>query len=368
MKNNERFLNIKKIVVQKTLLTFSLYCFLYTSSYLVLAFFVKTIVTSYYWDAFDSVYLLLKILESNQIIISVILLFAGYLFILYRVLLKNYYYFEALLEAMESIDDHKVDIIEIPYSELKDVEYLVNQTKRSVQSNTRAAKEAEQRKNDLIVYLAHDLKTPLTSIIGYITLLKEEPQISLEMSQRYLGITLDKAERLEDLINEFFEITRFNLTKQELEIRSVNFSRMLEQLTFEFKPMLEQRELTCTLETPKDITLLCDAPKMQRALDNLLRNAINYSFEKTNIEITVKQKDDVLHIRFSNHGHTIPKEKLERIFEQFYRLDYARGTNSGGAGLGLAITKDIIEVHQGTLIASSENENIVFDITLPMMS
>ena len=108
----------------------------------------------------------------------------------------------------------------------------------------------------------------------------------------------------------------------------------------------------------------CDVNKMQRVFDNLLRNAVNYSFENAEISIVVTQSKNMVHIKFANHGNTIPKEKLERIFEQFYRLDTSRSTGNGGAGLGLAVAKEIVMLHGGTITARSENEIIEFDVTI----
>ena len=221
------------------------------------------------------------------------------------------------------------------------------------------------RSSGKVVYLAHDLKTPLTSVIGYLTLLRDEGQISEELREKYLSISLEKAERLEDLINEFFEITRFSLSSITLEYSNVNLTRLLEQLTYEFQPMLSEKNLTCSLEMERDMTLRCDVDQMQRVLDNLLRNAVNYSFEGGTIRIGAAREGDDMKIRVSNRGNTIPKEKLERIFEQFYRLDSARSSRSGGAGLGLAIAKEIVELHQGTITARSEDERIEFEVTLP---
>ncbi|MGO0862572.1 sensor histidine kinase, partial [Clostridioides difficile] len=168
-----------------------------------------------------------------------------------------------------------------------------------------------------------------------------------ELREKYLSISLDKAERLEDLINEFFEITRFNLSNIELEYSKVNLTRMLEQLTYEFTPTLMSKNLKYTLSVAPNMMIKCDVNKMQRVVDNLLRNAIYYSFEDTTIEITAIQDEDDIKLKFVNHGNTIPEEKLERIFEQFYRLDTSRSSNSGGAGLGLAIAKEIVELHNG---------------------
>lgn len=184
---------------------------------------------------------------------------------------------------------------------------------------------------------------------------------------KYLSISLEKAEHLEDLINEFFEITRFNLSNITLEYSRVNLTRMLEQLIYEFKPMLLEKNLKCELEIAPDTMIKCDVNKMQRVFDNLLRNAVNYSFDDSTIHIAVKQNGENLCIQFTNCGNTIPKEKLVRIFEQFYRLDVARSSRSGGAGLGLAVAKEIVELHNGTITAKSENEQIEFTVTLPLL-
>ncbi len=249
--------------------------------------------------------------------------------------------------------------------ELGEVEDWMNQIKSNVKAHERAAREAEQRKNDLIIYLAHDLKTPLTSVIGYLTLLRDEQQISPQLREKYLNISLDKAERLEDLINEFFEITKFNLTTFSLEYSTVNLTLMLEQIVYEFAPMFAPKNLTCTLDCPKDIQLVCDRDKIQRVFDNLIRNAVNYSYENSEIKIQVLEDAGSVQCQFTNHGATIPPEKLQRIFEQFYRLDTARMTKTGGAGLGLAIAKEIVERHKGIISAYSANETVRFVVKLP---
>jgi len=265
-----------------------------------------------------------------------------------------------------NIFDSDKTYIELPL-ELTSVERKMNQFVSDFRRNERAAKEAEQRKNDLVVYLAHDLKTPLTSVIGYLTLLKEENQISEELRSRYLSISLDKAERLEDLINEFFEITRFNLTNLSLDISKVNITRLIEQISYEFKPMLEEKQLQCLLMSSENVMVKCDANKIQRVFDNLLRNAVIYSFENSTIKITIKVIEKLVVINIVNNGNTIPEEKLNRIFEQFYRLDSSRDTKTGGSGLGLAIAKEIVELHNGKIVATSENETISFEVTLPLI-
>lgn len=287
--------------------------------------------------------------------------------IILRIYLKGFTkYFNEINRGIDAlIEENSGDVV--LSTELAATEKKINHIKHTLEQRKLATELAEQRKNDLVVYLAHDLKTPLTSVIGYLTLLRDENQISEELREKYLSISLEKAEHLEDLINEFFEITRFNLSNITLEYSRVNLTRMLEQLTYEFKPMFLEKNLKCELEIAPDTMIKCDVNKMQRVFDNLLRNAVNYSFDDSTIHITVKQNGENLCIQFTNCGNTIPKEKLVRIFEQFYRLDVARSSRSGGAGLGLAVAKEIVELHNGTITAKSENEQIEFTVTLPLL-
>lgn len=339
---------------------------IYTVFLAAFLFLVLWLSSQFIWYETTPFYGLLHWLNVRKEIFAILLLLGGYVAIFLYYWIQTFRYLEEVIQATEDIytlDAHTVSLA----PELKEVENHLNRLKIESENNARAAKEAEQRKNDLVVYLAHDLKTPLTSVIGYLTLLKEEPQISPQLRDKYLSISLDRAERLEDLINEFFEITRFNLTQLSLDLSTVNLSRMLEQIVFEFEPMFKEHQLTAKLQAPKDLKLRCDANKMQRVFDNLLRNAVNYSFPESVIEITVVHSGENVVIRFLNHGNTIPPEKLERIFEQFYRLDTARATRSGGAGLGLAIAKEIVELHKGTIKAESYDDRILFTVTLPIL-
>lgn len=303
----------------------------------------------------------------NYMDLYILLAIAIVFLIVLKIYLRGFTkYFNEINKGIDTlIDENSGDVV--LSSELVATEKKMNYIKHTIQQQKLAAELAEQRKNDLVVYLAHDLKTPLTSVIGYLTLLRDENQISEELREKYLSISLEKAERLEDLINEFFEITRFNLSSITLEYSRINLTRMLEQLVYEFKPMLLEKNLKCELDIPPNIMIKIDANKMQRVFDNLLRNAVNYSFDNGTIYIAVKQDENNLHIKFTNCGNTIPKEKLERIFEQFYRLDTARSSRSGGAGLGLAIAKEIVELHNGTITAESKDETIEFEVILPLL-
>ena len=275
-------------------------------------------------------------------------------------------YLDEIVAAAEQLASPSDSVVTLSPT-LKNIQDNLNLVREQALRNAILAKEAEQRKNDLVVYLAHDLKTPLTSVIGYLTLLRDEPQLSQELRARYTGIALDKALRLEDLINEFFDITRFNLTTLTLDKEPVHLSRMLEQITNEFLPILSEKELGWRTEITPNVELLCDPVKMERVFDNLIRNAVNYSYPGTEISLSMQpdSTSDHILITVSNRGRTIPPDKLNRIFEQFFRLDSSRATTTGGAGLGLAISKEIVELHGGTISAASENETITFTVKLP---
>ncbi len=273
-------------------------------------------------------------------------------------------YIEAVALASERMAAPTAEPIRLP-APLFGVESHLNLARENALRSAMLAKEAEQRKNDLVVYLAHDLKTPLTSVIGYLSLLRDEPSLPAEARARYTGVALDKAERLEELINEFFEITRFNLSRIELTPCRVDLTRMLEQVAFEFEPVFRQKQLHCRLQLPARMEAVCDIDKIERVFDNLLRNAASYATPGSEISVTGSTDDAGLLLQFENPGPTIPPEKLSRIFEQFYRLDTSRASSTGGAGLGLAIARQIVEAHGGQISASSQEETVRFTVWLP---
>lgn len=317
------------------------------------------------WQSSDPLYRILHWIKEYLLLVVGVICIAGWIVITYYFISKPLRYLDEIIAASEQLAQPTVEPIRLPYA-MKNVQDELNLVREQALRNAMLAKEAEQRKNDLIVYLAHDLKTPLTSVIGYLTLLCDEPQISPELRARYTGIALDKAERLEELINEFFDITRFNLTALTLEPERVNLSRMLEQIASEFNPILAEKELGWNLDLEQGVEILCDPDKLERVFDNLIRNAVNYSYEKSIISLGMRQIENSVEIRVLNRGKTIPPEKLDRIFEQFFRLDSSRSSATGGAGLGLAISKEIVELHGGSIKAESEAEQILFTVILPL--
>lgn len=283
---------------------------------------------------------------------------------LYRFFSKKVNHIEKLYKSLDSILREDNQNIELPTAMIKFSEKL-NQIKYEYILSTKRAKEAKQKKNDLIMYMAHDLKTPLTSVIGYLSLLNEEKEISKELQNKYMKIALDKSLRLEELTNQFFEITRYNLNDMPINKTNIDLVMLLEQLTEEFYPMLEEKHLKLHINKPKTLMYQADGDKLARAFGNLLKNAINYSYENTAIVIDMIETQEEIQMVFKNEGNTIPQYKLERIFDKFYRGDEARQSNNGGAGLGLAITKEIVELHNGTICAKSYAKMIEFQICFP---
>lgn len=273
-------------------------------------------------------------------------------------------YFDEIDKGMENLINGSDSEIELS-PEMSFMEARLNMFKHILEKRERDAKQAEQRKNDLVVYLAHDIKTPLTSVIGYLELMSEVPDMTIEQRSKYMEITLEKANRLEKLINEFFEITRYNLQSIILEKKEFNLSYMLFQMADEFYPMLSEKKQEILVNAEDNIILYGDSAKLARVFNNVLKNAIAYGYEDSKITISVYSQSRYAIITFKNYGENIPKEKLNSIFEKFYRLDESRGTETGNAGLGLAIAKEIVILHEGEIYAESNHEYTIFYIKIP---
>ena len=248
-----------------------------------------------------------------------------------------------------------------------EVEGALNRVRDRERQQADALRDEARRKDDLVTYLAHDLKTPLASVVGYLSLLEEAPDLPTEQRVRFTGVALDKAHRLDALIEEFFDITRFDFHDIVLTRGYVDLALMLAQVADEFYPILTEQGKTAQIEVPEHLIVLIDGDKMARVFNNVMKNAIAYSYEGSAIRVSAERDEGAggVVIRFENQGDPIPAPKLNLIFEKFYRLDAARATNRGGAGLGLAIAKEIVTAHGGTISCESTPEHTVFTITLP---
>lgn len=286
--------------------------------------------------------------------------------LLYKLLNKIFSYVFAVSESADKLFDKNVEYINLP-PEMVEVEKKLNHFKTEAIKNERLARENEQKKDELIVYLAHDIKTPLTSMIGYLSLLSEIKDMPQEQRNRYIDIALDKSYRLEDLINELFDVARFNSEKIVLEKEEINLNLMLEQIADDFYPTLKEMNKKINFTSDEKTILYADPDKLSRVFNNLIKNAVNYSKENTDIDISILNKENQATVKITNKGKQIPKEKLDKIFEKFYRLDSSRTSKAGGSGLGLAIAKEIVELHGGRIYAESDMKETTFSVILPII-
>ena len=297
--------------------------------------------------------------------VAITLFLSGILVIMAFAIRKSLRYFDDLFVSLRAVLVDKGASLKLP-SELSLAEESINDIKRKNDAEQRAAVAAERRKNELVAYLAHDTKTPLTSITGYLTLLEEAPDMPVEQRQRYAHVALSKAYRLDAMLDEFFEITRYNLGAISIERERFDLALFCYQVVEDFYPEAESRGIDLKVNATEGETVFADATKMARVLSNVIKNAVAYADPDSTISIDAHAKSDgAFKIEVSNQGREISPEHLKRIFEKFYREDDARATRQGGAGLGLAIAREIVAAHNGTIDATSENGVTRFVVDIP---
>ena len=372
MKNNYRKLKFS-ILLQTVLVT--------ALTVLVGGFLLNYVIDGVYNDSFANAFVKImmafgvneqaaiqmywRILGDNKeffMIVGFLLLFALFFYV---ALSKMTRYLDQVGDGIENIVSDSTEPIRL-ITELKPIEIRLNEIKATLKRQELESIEGEKKKNDLVVFLAHDLKTPLTSIVAYLSMLDSHPEMDQEEREKYTQIALEKSMRLGELINEFFDITRFNFSHMILKKSSVNLTIMLQQILSEFMTEFKKKGLEITCKAEPDCWLLCDAEKLERVFDNILKNLINYSYPNTQIRISLRRlRENKLEMITENRGKTIPKEMQEHIFEQFFRLDSSRASQSGGAGIGLAVAKEIVTLHGGEISCKSKDEIIWFKMILP---
>ena len=297
--------------------------------------------------------------------------FAAAVLLIFTVLLVRIFrwvtgYFSEVNQGIEALladDENQIQLS----PEMLPFERKLNTVKRTLAERKAETALAEQRKDELVMYLAHDIRTPLTSVIGYLNLLEEEPDMPAEQRAKRVHIALEKAYRLETMINEFFEITRYNSQQITLSKETIDLYYMLVQLSDELSPVFAPRGNTVVLHLAEDLTVEADPEKLARVFSNILKNAASYSYPHTEITISAEKSEHEVIIQFQNSGEDIPSEALASLFDKFYRADKSRSSDTGGTGLGLAIAKEIVVLHGGTISAASKNHVVTFTISLPLV-
>ena len=300
----------------------------------------------------------------KEIFFAVAILFV-FVVLLWRLFRWITRYFGEINQGIDALLAEDVRQIRLS-AEMLPFECKLNAVKQTLEKQKQETAFAEQRKDELVMYLAHDIRTPLTSVIGYLNLLEEAPDMPVDQRAKNLHITLEKAYRLEEMINEFFEITRYNSRQIKLIKEPVDLCFLLVQLSDELSPALLQRGNSIMLDVDENLTVCGDADKLARVFSNILKNAAAYSHPGTEIRITAEELRGFINISFQNKGDAIPAEKLPALFDKFYRLDEARISDTGGTGLGLAIAKEIVLLHGGNIQVSSDNDTVTFTVGLPV--
>ena len=240
----------------------------------------------------------------------------------------------------------------------------LNQMADDIKGIMENERRSEYAKNELITSVAHDLRTPLTSIIGYLDLVSSK-ELTQETQRKYIDIAYNKSKRLEKLIEDLFTYTKFNFGEVKANYNEVDMVKLLNQLVDEFYPSFAEYNLEYEF-CPKSASAVikADGDLLARAFANLISNAIKYGREGKNILIELFKKDTGVIITITNYGDIIPPEDLNRIFQRFYRVETSRSSETGGSGLGLAIAQSIITMHGGSIFARSDEQGTVFTIEL----
>ncbi|MCM3041893.1 HAMP domain-containing histidine kinase [Paenibacillus motobuensis] len=227
----------------------------------------------------------------------------------------------------------------------------------------------ESSKDQLVVNLAHDLRTPLTSVLGYLDLILKEEQLTKEQVRHYLTIAFTKSQRLEKLIDELFEITRMNYGVLKLKKTPININELLIQLSEELYPVFEKNDLKVRLDMATQLAMIGDGDLLARVFENLLTNASRYGTDGQFVDINgYMEGGDTIVVQIVNYGESIPADDMPHLFDMFFNGDKARSHQEDSKGLGLFIAKNIVEQHQGTITAESSLTRTVFEVRLPQES
>ncbi|WP_234122008.1 sensor histidine kinase [Clostridium hydrogenum] len=230
-------------------------------------------------------------------------------------------------------------------------------------------KEAEQTKINLITSISHDLRTPLTSILGYLKLADNDEYDDEFTLRSYVNIALNKTKRLKVLIDDLFELTTLNNYGIKISKDKVNIAELIKQLAVEHRINFANANIECRLNIlDEKFYVLGDVNKLVRAFENLIFNCIKYSKSSKFMDISLNKIDSKAILEFTNYGDPIPPMDIPYIFQRFYRVDKSRSSETGGSGLGLAIAKNIVELHDGRISVESNACKTTFKIELPCFS
>lgn len=282
-------------------------------------------------------------------------------------------YVKDIAEAVSKISggDYSVKVPEKYSDELGTLASQINQMTTELSRAREREQLEEQRKNEFITSIAHDLRTPLTSVIGYLGLISEQDgqPVDKETLVQYADVAYRKSKRLELLINQLFDFSRYNFGEIKPAENRIDLAELLEQINQEFYPQFAENHLESrVIVSGRPVWVKGDGNMLVRVFDNILGNAVRYGTAGRFIDIELYNRGAEAVVRVTNYGAEISPADLERIFDKFYRTDASRSSGTGGAGLGMAIAKNIVEAHGGSIRAYSGDGKVTFEVVLPVLA
>lgn len=315
----------------------------------------------------DSFLLQMTEINTLMVLIYVILGIAVFTVTFLTLLEKALRYIGKISSAIQNISegDLNTTVEVIGDDEFTQMAVNLNKMMEDIRRLMDKEREAERTKNELITNVAHDLRTPLTSIIGYLELLSGKVQIPQEMQKKYIDIAYAKSNRLEKLIEDLFGFTKMNYGKMTMHVGKVDVVKLLSQLLEEFYPSFVDKNLSYELQSnvPGKV-ITADGNLLARLFDNLINNAIKYGADGKRVLVKIQVTEPTVTVSVTNYGYVIPADELPLIFNKFYRVEQSRSTNTGGTGLGLAISKNIVDMHGGSIQVTSDLNGTVFTVKL----
>lgn len=293
------------------------------------------------------------------------------LFIIYFLLLtkKFVYYLDAIGEGIKelSIGNFNARVYIKNEDEFALIAEYLNKMAEDIRILMENERKNEKAKNDLITSVAHDLRTPLTSIIGYLDLVSKKKDLDEGVRDKYISIAYDKSKRLEKLIEDLFSYTKYSSGEVNLNYQSIDMVKLLEQMVDEFYPSFQEANLEYEFTVSHNQAVIeADGDLLSRAITNLISNAVKYGRDGKVIKISLIKMEKMVSVSITNYGEVIPEKDIESIFDRFFRVENSRSRETGGTGLGLAITKRIILMHQGSIRVKSDVDGTAFEVMLPI--
>lgn len=314
--------------------------------------------------------LMVQAIEKQHTAVVLLYLILGILLfsVTFMILQEPYIrYISRISEAVQNISEGNLNTVidVIGDDEFSSMAANLNHMAADIKKLMEKERESERTKNELITNVAHDLRTPLTSIIGYLELLAGNQQVPADMQHKYIEIAYGKSRRLQKLIEDLFGFTKLNCGKIAMHVGQIDIVKLLGQLVEEAYPNFVEKGLSYDLQSNVPAKIInADGNLLARLFDNLIGNAIKYGADGKRVLVKIHAEGETVTVSVTNYGYVIPTDELPLIFNKFYRVEQSRCSSTGGTGLGLAIAKEIVDMHGGTISVASDLNGTVFTVKL----